>query len=50
MSTYAVFKLECSGIKSKINSFALKLKLLINASRTAYAELQQRRAAAKVSY
>ncbi len=46
MSIYAVFKLECLSIKNKINPFALRLKLLINASRTAYAELQQWRAAA----
>ena len=46
MAIYAVFKLECLSIKNKINPFALRLKLLINASRTAYAELQQWRAAA----
>jgi len=46
MTIYAVFKLECLSIKNKINPFALRLKLLINASRTAYAELQQWRAAA----
>ena len=46
MSIYAVFKLECLSIKTRINPFALRLKLLINASRSAYAELQQWRAAA----
>jgi DDE superfamily endonuclease len=46
MSIYAVFKLECLSIKNKINPFALRLKLLINASRTAYAELQQWQATA----
>lgn len=46
MSIYAVFKLECLSIKNKINPFALRLKLLINASRTAYTELQQWRATA----
>jgi len=46
MTIYAVFKLECLSIKNKINPFVLRLKLLINASRTAYAELQQWRAAA----
>ncbi|MGH8428828.1 MAG: IS701 family transposase, partial [Solimonas sp.] len=38
--------LECLSIKNKLNPFALRLKLLINASRCAYAELQQFRAAA----
>ena len=46
MSIYATFKLECLSIKNKLNPFALCRKLLINASRTAYAELQQFRAAA----
>ena len=46
MSIYAVFKLECLSIKNKINPFALRLKLLINASRSAYAELQQWQATA----
>lgn len=41
MAVYAVFKLQCLSIKNKINSFALRLKLHINASRSAYAELQQ---------
>lgn len=46
ISIYAVFKLECLSLKTKINPFALRLKLLINASRSAYAELQQWRATA----
>ena len=46
MSICATFKLECLSIKSKLNPFALCRKLLINASRTAYAELQLLRAAA----
>jgi hypothetical protein len=46
MSICAAFKLECLSIKNKINPFALCRKLLINASRTAYAQLQQFRAAA----
>ena len=46
MSICATFKLECLSIKSKLNPFALCRKLLINASRAAYAELQQFRVAA----
>lgn len=46
MSICAAFKLECLSIKNKLNPFALCRKLLINASRTAYAQLQQFRAAA----
>ena len=46
MAIYALFKLECLSIKNKTNPFALRLKRLINASRSAYAELQQWRAAA----
>jgi hypothetical protein len=46
MAIYAVFKLQCLSIKTRINPFALRLKLLINASRSAYAELQQWQAAA----
>jgi Transposase DDE domain len=46
MSVCAAFKLECLSIKNKLNPFALCRKLLINASRTAYAELQQFRAIA----
>ncbi|BBP00478.1 IS701 family transposase [Sulfuriferula nivalis] len=46
MSICAAFKLECLSIKSKPNPFALCRKLFINASRTAYDELQQFRAVA----
>jgi hypothetical protein len=46
MSIWAAFKLECLSIKSKPDPFALCRKLLINASRSAYAELQQFQAAA----
>jgi hypothetical protein len=46
MSIYATFKLECLSIKNKMNPFALRLKLLINASRTAFAELQRWQTAA----
>jgi SRSO17 transposase len=46
MAIYATFKLQCLSLKTKINPFALRLKLLINASRSAYAELQQWQAAA----
>jgi hypothetical protein len=46
MSIFATFKLEGSSIKNKLNPFALCRKLLINASRTVYAQLQQFRAAA----
>lgn len=45
MSIYAAFKLECLSSKKKLNPFALCRKLLINASRAAYAELCQLRAA-----
>lgn len=46
MAIYAVFKLTCLSIRTKTNPFALRLKLLVNASRSAYSELQQLRAAA----
>jgi DDE superfamily endonuclease len=46
MAIYAVFKLQCLSLKTRINPFALRLKLLINASRSAYAELQHWRATA----
>jgi hypothetical protein len=46
MAIYAAFKLQRLSIKTRINPFALRLKLLINASRSAYAELQQWRATA----
>jgi hypothetical protein len=43
---FATFKLECLSITHKLNPLALCRKLLINASRTAYAQLQLFRAAA----
>lgn len=46
MAIYATFKLECLSTANKLNPFALFRKLLINASRTAYAQLQLFRAAA----
>ena len=46
MAIYATFKLECLSIANKLNPFALCRKLLINASRTVYAQLQLFRAAA----
>lgn len=46
MAIYATFKLECLSITNKLNPFSLCRKLLINASRTAYAQLQLFRAAA----
>jgi hypothetical protein len=46
MAIYATFKLECLGITNKLNPLALCRKLLINASRTTYAQLQLCRAAA----
>lgn len=46
MAICATFKLECLSLKSKLNPFALCRKLLINASRAAYAELQVIRASA----
>lgn len=46
MAIYVTFKLECLGITNKLNPFVLCRKLLINASRSAYAQLQVFRAAA----
>ena len=46
MAIYATFKLECLSLSNKLNPFALCRKLLINASRSAYAQLQLFRAAA----
>lgn len=46
MTICAAFKLECLSIKTCLNPFAICRKLLINASRTAYARLQQFHAAA----
>ena len=46
MSICAVFKLECLRISSKLkfNHFAIRAKLLINATKSAFAELNQFRA------
>ena len=46
MAIYAVFKLECLSVKSKTNPFALRFKLLINATRSAFVRLQEFKAAA----
>ena len=46
MAIVATFKLECLSITHKLNPFALCRKLLINASRSAYAQLQSFRASA----
>lgn len=46
MAIYATFKLECLSIKNKLNPFALCRKLLIHASRSAYAELRKLEATA----
>jgi hypothetical protein len=46
MAIYATFKLECLGVANKLNPFALCRKLPINASRSAYAQLQLFRAVA----
>jgi hypothetical protein len=46
MAIYATFKLECLSIANKLNPFALCRKLLIQASRVAYQELQRFQAAA----
>ena len=46
MAIVAAFKLECLSLKSKSNPFAICRKLLINASRVAYAELQKVQATA----
>ena len=46
MAIYATLKLECLSIINKLNPFALCRKLLINASRSAYAQLQLFQAAA----
>jgi len=40
MAIYATFKLECLSIANNLNPFALCRKLLINASRAAYTQLQ----------
>ncbi len=41
MAIVATFKLECLSIKAKLNPFALRLKLLINATRSAYHRLAE---------
>ena len=46
MAIYATFKLQCLSLANKTNPFTLCRKLLINASRSAYAQLQVLRAAA----
>ena len=46
MAIVAAFKLECLSLSNKLNPFALCRKLLINASRSAYEQLQLFRAAA----
>ena len=46
MAIYATFKLQCLSLAHKTNPFALCSKLLINVSRSAYAQLQVLRAAA----
>ena len=45
MSIYAVFKLECLNIKHKINHFALRAKIFLQATQRAYLELQALKAA-----
>ena len=40
MAIYAVFKLERLKIKHKLNHFALRMKLMLKASRMAYDQLQ----------
>lgn len=40
MTIYATFKLECLSIKKKLNHFALRSKLLIKATRSAYDQLR----------
>ncbi len=42
----AAFKLECLSLKHKLSHFAMCRKLLINATQSAYAELQRRRSGA----
>ena len=41
MSIYAVFKLECLSIQTKLNPMALRLKLLTSATRRAFEKLRQ---------
>ena len=44
MSIYAVFKLECLSAKTKLNTMALRFKLLTNATRSAFEKLRQMQA------
>jgi hypothetical protein len=46
MSICLAFKLECLSLKNKLSLFAMCRKLLINATQSAYAELQRLRSAA----
>jgi hypothetical protein len=39
LAIYATFKLECLSMRKKLNHFALKNKLFINATRSAYEQL-----------
>jgi hypothetical protein len=41
MAIYSVFKLECLKIKTALNHFALRTKLLIRANQMAFMELQR---------
>lgn len=42
---FAVFKLECLKIKQRVNHFALRSKIYLNALKSAYGELQVLKAA-----
>ena len=46
MAIYAAFELECLNVKSKINPFALRFKLFINGTHSAFDQLQKCQAAA----
>ena len=50
MSIYATFKLECLSIAKKSNPFALCRKLLINATRSAYEQINYCRLLRNISY
>lgn len=45
MTIFATFKLECLSVKKKLNHFALKSKLLVAATRSAYEQLLAMKAA-----
>lgn len=45
MAIYATFKMECLSMKKNLNHFALKSKLLISATRSAYEQLLAMKAA-----